>query len=195
MTTTVRDYDLAETSKLVRVSSLLYSPLLIMAFFPCVACTQIKGVFTSVAMMGFLHLYLKYTQPLFVQAIMAFKSLYEAKTVKIHVLGQNAEGDLKRPFKTGPGLFGGACAPPVTIFTCHLTTRFTQRPQTLRPTRPPSKKLKNELGQRRSDRVFLFRGRGETPGGDLYRYAYIRTAHSLMKHGQSEDDLCFPYTA
>ena len=54
---------------------------------------------------------------------MAFKSLYEAKTVKIHVLGQNAEGDLKRPFKTGPGLFGGACALPVTTFTCHLTTR------------------------------------------------------------------------
>jgi hypothetical protein len=58
-------------------------------------------------MMTFLHLYLKYTQPLFVQAIMAFKSLYEAKTVKIHILGQNADGDLKRPFKTGPALFGG----------------------------------------------------------------------------------------
>ena len=58
-------------------------------------------------MMGFLHLYLKYTQPLFVQAIMAFKALYEAKTVKIHVLGQKADGDLKRPFKSGPGLFGG----------------------------------------------------------------------------------------
>lgn len=135
MTTTVRDYDLAETSKLVRV----HSP----ALFPSVhhailrVRIQIKGVFTSVAMMGFLHLYLKYSQPLFVQAIMAFKSLYEAKTVKIHVLGQKAEGDLKRPFKAGPGLFGGACAPPVFAFTRHLTTRPTQRPQSLRRTRPP----------------------------------------------------------
>jgi len=61
--------------------------------------------------MTFLHLYLKYTQPLFVQAIMAFKSLYEAKTVKIHVLGQKADGDLKRPFKSGAGLFGGVYHP------------------------------------------------------------------------------------
>ncbi|KAI0280690.1 inorganic phosphate transporter [Russula aff. rugulosa BPL654] len=84
VTSTVRDYDLAETSKLI------------------------KGVYTSVAMMAFLHIYLKYTQPLFVQAIMAFKSLYEAKTVKIHILGQKADGDLKRPFKSGAGLFGAA---------------------------------------------------------------------------------------
>ncbi|KAF8259808.1 inorganic phosphate transporter [Lactarius quietus] len=87
VTTTVRDYDLSETSKLI------------------------KGVFTSVAMMGFLHIYLKYSQPLFVQAIMAFKSLYEAKTVKIHVLGQKADGDLKRPFKSGGGMFGASADP------------------------------------------------------------------------------------
>ncbi|KAH9991739.1 inorganic phosphate transporter [Russula vinacea] len=87
VTSTVRDYDLAETSKLI------------------------KGVYTSVAMMTFLHLYLKYSQPLFVQAIMAFKSLYEAKEVKIHVLGQKVEGDLKRPFKSGPGLFGASADP------------------------------------------------------------------------------------
>ena len=84
------------------------------AFLPVLMCgdtdpnRQIKGVFTSMAMMGFLHLYLKYSQPLFVQGIMAFKSLYEAKTVKIHVLGQAADGDLKRPFKAAGGLFGGA---------------------------------------------------------------------------------------
>ena len=99
-----------------RPSSCVFIPFLcspVVTVFPLlVTCTQIKGVYTSVAMMGFLHLYLKYTQPLFVQAVMAFKSLYEAKIVKIHVLGQNADGDLKRPFKTGPGLFGGACTPP-----------------------------------------------------------------------------------
>jgi hypothetical protein len=177
----VRDYDLAETSKLVRVhypallSSVDHAILLVHCLY---AGTQIKGVFTSVAMMAFLHLYLKYSQPLFVQAIMAFKSLYEAKTVKIHVLGRNAEGDLKRPFKAGAGLFGGACAPPVIAFTGHLTTRPTQRPQSLRRTRPPSKKPKNELVPRRSDKVFLSRGRGETPGGDLY----IAAMHISVSH-------------
>ena len=105
MTTTVRDYDLSETSKLVRDVPVCpvetYTPLV---------SRQIKGVYTSLAMMAFLHIYFKYTQPLFVQGIMAFKSLYEAKTVKIHVFGQNADGDLKRPFKSGAGLFGGACS-------------------------------------------------------------------------------------
>ena len=57
-------------------------------------------------MMGFLHLYMQYTQTLFVQAVMAFKTLYDSKVFKIHVLGQPAEGDLKRPFKVG-GMFGG----------------------------------------------------------------------------------------
>ncbi|OBZ72342.1 Inorganic phosphate transport protein PHO88 [Grifola frondosa] len=86
VTTTVRDYDLAETSKLVR------------------------GVYTGLAMMAFLHLYLKYTQPLFIQALMAFKTLYDAKPVAIHLFGQAAEGDLKRPFKSA-GLFGATANP------------------------------------------------------------------------------------
>ncbi|KAI0050472.1 inorganic phosphate transporter [Auriscalpium vulgare] len=87
VTTTVRDYDLSETSKLI------------------------KSTYTSLAMMVFLHLYMKYTQPLFVQAIMGLKSLYEAKPVKIHVFGQPAEGDLKRPFKGVAGMFGPASDP------------------------------------------------------------------------------------
>ncbi|KZT65886.1 inorganic phosphate transporter [Daedalea quercina L-15889] len=85
VTTTVRDYDLAETSKLIR------------------------SVFMGLAMMTFMHLYMKYTQPLFVQALMGLKSLYDAKPVHIHVLGRPAEGDLKRPFKVG-GFMGGATA-------------------------------------------------------------------------------------
>jgi hypothetical protein len=113
VTTTVRDYDLAETSKLVRIRPFSLLSTVDCVPSPSVTCSQIKGVFTSVAMMGFLHLYLKYSQPLFVQAIMAFKSLYEAKIVKIHVLGQKTEGDLKRPFKSGPGMFGGERAPPL----------------------------------------------------------------------------------
>ena len=36
---------------------------------------------------------------------MALKNLYDSKPIKIHVLGEPAEGELKRPFKT-TGLFG-----------------------------------------------------------------------------------------
>jgi len=36
---------------------------------------------------------------------MALKNLYDSKPIKIHILGQPAEGELKRPFKAG-GLFG-----------------------------------------------------------------------------------------
>ena len=81
----------------------------------------------GIAMMGFLHIYMQvstratsffntylkrtqlqqYTQPLFIQALMGIKNLYEAKTVAIHVLGKKPEGDLKRPFKAAPGMFGG----------------------------------------------------------------------------------------
>ncbi|QRV74764.1 inorganic phosphate transporter PHO88 [Ceratobasidium sp. AG-Ba] len=82
VTTTVRDYDLAETSKLVR------------------------GVYMGVLMMAFLHGYMKYTQPLFIQGLMALKNLIEAKPVAIHIFGKPAQGDLKRPFKAAGGLFG-----------------------------------------------------------------------------------------
>jgi len=86
VTTTVRDYDLTETSKLVR------------------------GVYFGIAMMGFLHIYMKYTQPLFIQALMGIKNLVEAKPIAIHIFGKKAEGDLKRPFKS-TGLFAGASDP------------------------------------------------------------------------------------
>ncbi|KIJ51099.1 hypothetical protein M422DRAFT_204127 [Sphaerobolus stellatus SS14] len=87
VTTTNKDYDLSEVSKLL------------------------KGVYMGIAMMGFLHIYMQYTQPLFIQALMGLKNLYEAKPVAIHLLGKPAEGDLKRPFKGAPSLFGGASGP------------------------------------------------------------------------------------
>jgi len=87
VTTTVRDYDLAETTKLVR------------------------GAYMGIAMMGFLHIYMKFTQPLFIQALMGLKGLYDAKPVHIHILGKPAEGDLKRPFKAAGGIFGGNADP------------------------------------------------------------------------------------
>lgn len=57
-------------------------------------------------MMCGLHLYMGYTQPLFVQGIMGIKNLYDAKPVALYILGKKAEGDLKRPFKAA-GMFGG----------------------------------------------------------------------------------------
>lgn len=57
-------------------------------------------------MMTVFHLYLKYTQPLFIQALMGLKNLYDAKPVAIHILGKPADGDLKRPWK-GQSMFGG----------------------------------------------------------------------------------------
>jgi hypothetical protein len=67
---------------------------------------QLRGVFLGIGMMGFLHGYLKFAQPLFVQGLMGLKNLYDAKPVALHVLGRKAEGDLQRPFKT-EGMFGG----------------------------------------------------------------------------------------
>jgi len=88
--TTVRDYDLAETSKLLR------------------------SVYLGIAMMALMHGYLRYTQPLFIQGLMGIKNLYDAKPVAIHIFGKPAEGDLKRPFASGPSLFGGPGGSPAT---------------------------------------------------------------------------------
>lgn len=60
----------------------------------------------GIAMMVFLHGYMKYTQPLFIQSLMGVKALYDSNEVAIHVLGKQAVGDLQRPFKAPPGLFG-----------------------------------------------------------------------------------------
>ncbi|WVW80349.1 hypothetical protein I302_102329 [Kwoniella bestiolae CBS 10118] len=78
--TTVKDYDLAEVGK------------------------AIKSLFVSLAFMAFLHGYLKYTQPLFIQGLMGLKSTLESNPAKLHLWGKKAEGDLARPFKAGGGL-------------------------------------------------------------------------------------------
>lgn len=56
--------------------------------------------------LSFLHLYMKYTQPLFIQSIMTLKGLYESKSTKLHLFGAPAVGDLKRPFPAAPSMFG-----------------------------------------------------------------------------------------
>lgn len=77
----------------------------------------------GLAMMSFLHLYLKYTQPLFIQGLMGLKNAYDARLVQIYIFGKPAEGDLKRPFKTSGGFFSGAFS---SSLFCHLLA--AQRP-------------------------------------------------------------------
>jgi hypothetical protein len=91
VTTTYKDYDLQQVSVLLR------------------------GAYIGLAMMAVMHIYLKYTQPLFMQALMGLKGVYDAKPVAIHLFGKPAEGDLKRPFKSGGGLFGGEIPFPSSL--------------------------------------------------------------------------------
>lgn len=81
ITTTVKEYDLEQVQ------------------------TAIRGIFSGMAMVGFMHLYMKYTNPLVIQSILPVKSALEQNIVKIHLFGVPASGDLKRPFKAA-SLFG-----------------------------------------------------------------------------------------
>lgn len=83
VTTTVQAYDKSQLKALMR--------------------SQMMGV----AMMGFMHLYMKYTNPLLIQSIIPLKSALESNLAKIYVFGQPAAGDLKRPFKAAAGMMAG----------------------------------------------------------------------------------------
>ena len=73
--------------------------------------TQLKTLLRSqgmgVLMMGVMHIYFKYTNPLLIQSIIPLKGALEANLTKIHVWGKPAVGDLKRPFKQAAGLMSG----------------------------------------------------------------------------------------
>ncbi|KAK4220744.1 phosphate transport-domain-containing protein [Podospora fimiseda] len=88
VTTTVKDYDLAQLKQLMR--------------------SQMMGIF----MMGVMHLYFKYTNPLLIQSIIPLKGAFEANLTKIHLFGQPASGDLKRPFKQPAGFMSGLQSGP-----------------------------------------------------------------------------------
>ncbi|ORY24668.1 inorganic phosphate transporter Pho88 [Naematelia encephala] len=93
VTTTVKDYDLAETGK------------------------AMKGLFVGIAFMCFLHGYMKYTQPLFIQGLMTIKGVLESNEAKLHIFGSKPEGTLSRPFKQSGGFLEsltGAAAGPQT---------------------------------------------------------------------------------
>ena len=60
----------------------------------------------GVGMMAVMHIYFKYTNPLLIQSIIPLKGAFEGNLVKVHLLGQAAVGDLKRPWKASGGLMG-----------------------------------------------------------------------------------------
>jgi Phosphate transport (Pho88) len=72
--------------------------------------SQLKSSFKSqlmgVGMMGVMHLYFRYTNPLLIQSIIPLKGVFEGNLVKIHLFGQPASGDLKRPWKAAGGMMG-----------------------------------------------------------------------------------------
>lgn len=91
VTTTHRDYDLNEISKATR------------------------GVLMGTIMVAVMHLYMGYTNPLVIQSILPIKNAFESKHALIWIWGKPATGDLKRPFKAAPGMFGmGAQGGPQT---------------------------------------------------------------------------------
>jgi len=71
---------------------------------------QLKGMYKSqlmgVGMMAVMHIYFKYTNPLLIQSIIPLKGAFEGNLVKVHLLGQPAIGDLKRPWKAAGGMMG-----------------------------------------------------------------------------------------
>ena len=73
-------------------------------------CQQVRSVLKSqlmgVGMMGVMHLYFHYTNPLIIQSIIPLKGAFESNLAKVYVFGQPAIGDLKRPWKAGGGFMG-----------------------------------------------------------------------------------------
>jgi hypothetical protein len=65
-----------------------------------------KAQLMGVAMMAVMHLYFKYTNPLLIQSILPVKGAFEGNLVKVHLFGQPAVGELKRPWKAGGGMMG-----------------------------------------------------------------------------------------
>ncbi len=65
-----------------------------------------KSQLMGIGMMGVMHLYMKYTNPLLIQSIIPLKGAFEGNLIKIHLFGEPAVGDLKRPFKAAGGIMG-----------------------------------------------------------------------------------------
>jgi hypothetical protein len=57
------------------------------------------------------------------------RALYDAKELKLHVLGKPADGDLRRPFKAG-GFFSSTFVPAVVFRHLHCFYTIGAGPQT-----------------------------------------------------------------
>ena len=66
-----------------------------------------KSQLMGMGMMAFMHLYMKYTNPLLLQSIIPVKGVFEGNIAKVHLLGKPAVGELKRPWKAGGAGFMG----------------------------------------------------------------------------------------
>jgi len=75
----------------------------------------ITSTLTGVAMIALLHFQFKFTQPLIIQSVLPLKTFLLSKEALIHIWGEKAEGDLKRPFKVqNPFGFGNESSQPKT---------------------------------------------------------------------------------
>jgi hypothetical protein len=70
--------------------------------------SQWKSMAMGIGMMGVMHLYFKYTNPLVIQSIIPLKGALESNLAKVYIWGQPATGDLKRPWKAAGGFMGMA---------------------------------------------------------------------------------------
>ncbi|KAF2198060.1 inorganic phosphate transport PHO88 [Delitschia confertaspora ATCC 74209] len=66
----------------------------------------VKSQLMGVGMMGVMHFYFHYTNPLLIQSVLPLKGAFEGNLVKIHLLGKPATGDLQRPWKAAGGFMG-----------------------------------------------------------------------------------------
>uniref|UniRef100_A0A1D1XCQ9 Inorganic phosphate transport protein PHO88 n=1 Tax=Anthurium amnicola TaxID=1678845 RepID=A0A1D1XCQ9_9ARAE len=74
----------------------------------------LRSALTGAGVLMAFHLYFSFTQPLAIQSIMSVKTVFQSPIAKIHILGQKAEGDLRRPWKNpNPFAFGDANQPQV----------------------------------------------------------------------------------
>ena len=76
--------------------------------------SQYKQQLMGVGMMAFMHIYLKYTNPLVIQSIIPLKSAFESNLVKVHIFGKPAVGELKRPWKAAGGMMNMGQGGPIT---------------------------------------------------------------------------------
>jgi len=59
----------------------------------------IKQTFIGIMIVGFVHYKWGYVQPLILQSIFPFKTVFSQKVVQVYLFGKAATGDLKRPWK------------------------------------------------------------------------------------------------